>query len=71
MYDRRNPRLLHQSLRHLADSLTARPAIIAMAHPARHPTQRRSEFLQIALAILTLILVAAEWTTQSMIHRVS
>jgi hypothetical protein len=34
------------------------------------PAQRRSEFLQIALAILTLILVAAEWITHSMIHRV-
>jgi hypothetical protein len=34
------------------------------------PTQRRSEFLQIALAIVTLVLVAAEWITHPMIHRV-
>ena len=32
--------------------------------------QRRSELLQIALAIITLILVAAEWITHPMIHRV-
>ena len=32
--------------------------------------QRRSEFLQIALAIVTLALVAAEWITHPMVHRV-
>lgn len=32
--------------------------------------QRRSEFLQIALSVVTLILVAAEWITHPMIHRV-
>jgi hypothetical protein len=32
--------------------------------------QRRSEFLQIALAVVTLVLVAAEWITHPMIHRV-
>jgi hypothetical protein len=34
------------------------------------PKQRRSEFLQIALAIVTLVLVAAEWITHPMVHRV-
>jgi hypothetical protein len=33
------------------------------------PKQRRSEFLQIALAIVTLVLVAAEWITHPMVHR--
>jgi hypothetical protein len=32
--------------------------------------QRRSELLQIALAVVTLILVAAEWITHPMVHRV-
>lgn len=32
--------------------------------------QRRSELLQIALAIVTLVLVAAEWITHPMVHRV-
>jgi hypothetical protein len=32
--------------------------------------QRRSELLQIALAIVTLALVAAEWITHPMVHRV-
>jgi hypothetical protein len=31
--------------------------------------QRRSELLQIALSILTLALVAAEWITHPMVHR--
>jgi hypothetical protein len=31
--------------------------------------QRRSELLQIALAIVTLVLVAAEWITHPMVHR--
>jgi hypothetical protein len=34
------------------------------------PKQRRSELFQIALAIVTLVLVAAEWITHPMIHRV-
>jgi hypothetical protein len=32
--------------------------------------QRRSEVFQIVLAIVTLVLVAAEWITHPMIHRV-
>jgi len=32
--------------------------------------QRRSETFQIALAVLTLLLVAAEWITHSIIHHV-
>jgi hypothetical protein len=32
--------------------------------------QRRSELLQIALSIITLVLVAAEWITHPMVHRV-
>jgi hypothetical protein len=34
------------------------------------PKQRRSEMLQIVLAVVTLILVAAEWITHPMVHRV-
>ena len=34
------------------------------------PGQRRSEVFQIVLAVLTLALVAAEWLTHSMVHRV-
>jgi hypothetical protein len=34
------------------------------------PKQRRSEFFQIALAIITLVLVATEWITHPMVHRV-
>lgn len=50
-------------------SLRARPA----SQWRRQPVPRkkiRSEQLQIALAVLTLVLVAAEWMTHSMIHRV-
>jgi hypothetical protein len=32
--------------------------------------QRRSELFQITLAIITLVLVAAEWITHPMVHRV-
>jgi hypothetical protein len=32
--------------------------------------QRRSEMFQILLAVLTLILVTAEWITHPMVHRV-
>jgi hypothetical protein len=34
------------------------------------PKHRRSEVFQVALAIVTLVLVAAEWITHPMIHRV-
>jgi len=34
------------------------------------PGQRQSEVFQIVLAVLTLALVAAEWFTHSMVHRV-
>jgi hypothetical protein len=37
---------------------------------AATPKQRRSEVFQIVLAIVTLVLVAAEWITHPMIHRV-
>jgi hypothetical protein len=37
---------------------------------AASPTQRRSELLQIALAVITLALVAAEGITHPMVHRV-
>lgn len=50
-------------------SLRARPA----SQWRRQPVSRkkiRSEQLQIALAVLTLILVAAEWIAHPMIHRV-
>jgi hypothetical protein len=49
-------------------SLRARPASQWRTQPAT-PNQRRSEFLQIALAVLTLVLVAAEGITHFMIHR--
>ena len=50
-------------------SLRARPSSQWRTQPAT-PRQQRSEFLQVTLAILTLILVAAEWITHSMIHRI-
>src|ERR1700730_1163493 len=34
------------------------------------PKQRRSELFQIALSVITLVLLAAEWITHPMIHRV-
>jgi len=34
------------------------------------PKQRRSELFQIALSIITLVLLAAEWITHPMVHRV-
>jgi hypothetical protein len=34
------------------------------------PKQRRSELLQIALSVISLALVAAEWITHPMVHRV-
>src|ERR1700679_1626785 len=50
-------------------SLRARPAA-QWRLQAVTPKQRRSEVFQIVLAIFTLILVAAEWITHSMVHRV-
>ena len=50
-------------------ALRARPSSRWRVQPAT-PKQRRSEFLQIALAVGTLILVAAEWITHPMVHRV-
>jgi hypothetical protein len=50
-------------------SLRARPSSQWRVQPVT-PRQRRSEFFQIALAIVTLVLVAAEWITHPMIHRV-
>jgi hypothetical protein len=49
--------------------LRARPASQWRVQAAT-PKQRRSELFQIALAIVTLGLVAAEWITHPMIHRV-
>jgi hypothetical protein len=50
-------------------SLRARPSSQWRVQPVT-PKQRRSEFVQIALAVVTLILVAAEWITHPMVHRV-
>ena len=50
-------------------ALRARPSSQWRVQPAT-PKQRRSEFLQIALSIVTLILVAVEWITHPMVHRV-
>ena len=50
-------------------SLRARP-VAQWRLQAVTPKQRRSEVFQIVLAIFTLILVAAEWITHSMVHRV-
>jgi len=48
-------------------SLRTRPSSQWRTQPPT-PKQRRSEFIQIALAIVTLILVAAEWITHTIIH---
>jgi hypothetical protein len=50
-------------------TLRARPSSQWRLKPVTRK-QRRSEFLQIALAVVTLVLVAAEWITHPMIHRV-
>ena len=50
-------------------SLRARPSSQWRIQPVT-PTQRRSELFQIVLAILTLVLVAAEGITHPMIHKV-
>ena len=50
-------------------SLRARPAAQWRVRPVSSD-KIRSERLQIALAIITLVLLAAEWITHPMIHRV-
>jgi len=50
-------------------TLRARPSSQWRVQPTT-PKQRRSEFVQIALAIVTLALVAAEWIAHPMVHRV-
>jgi hypothetical protein len=50
-------------------TLRARPSSQWRVQPATRK-QRRSEFLQITLSVVTLILVAAEWITHPMVHRV-
>jgi hypothetical protein len=50
-------------------ALRARPSSQWRVQPAT-PRQRRSESLQITLAVVTLLLVTAEWITHPMIHRV-
>src|SRR5580698_9912992 len=49
-------------------ALRARPSSRWRIQPAT-PKQRRSEVFQIALSVVTLILVAAEWITHPMVHR--
>jgi ABC-type xylose transport system permease subunit len=49
-------------------SLRARPAAQWRVQPVSRK-KLLSEWVQVALAIVTLILVAAEWITHSMIHR--
>jgi hypothetical protein len=50
-------------------SLRARPSSQWRVQPVTRK-QRRSEILQIVLAVVTLGLVAAEWITHPMVHRV-
>jgi hypothetical protein len=50
-------------------TLRGRPSSQWRVQPVT-PKQQRSEFLQIALSIVTLVLVAAEWIIHPMIHRV-
>jgi|SRR5215472_9590861 len=50
-------------------SLRARPAAQWRVQPVSRE-KLRSERLQIALAIMTLVLLAVEWTTHPMLHRV-
>jgi hypothetical protein len=50
-------------------TLRARPASQWRVQ-AVTPRQRRSELFQIVLAIITLVLVAAEWITHPMVHRI-
>jgi hypothetical protein len=51
-------------------SLRTRPSSQWRIQPVT-PKQSRSEIFQVGLAILTLALVAAEWITHPMVHRVS
>jgi hypothetical protein len=50
-------------------TLRARPASQWRVQAAT-PRQRRAEVFQIVLAIVTLVLVAAEWISHPMVHRV-
>jgi hypothetical protein len=50
-------------------TLRARPSSQWRVQPASRK-QRRSEVFQIVLALVTLALVAAEWITHPMVHRV-
>jgi hypothetical protein len=50
-------------------SLRSRPSSQWRVQPVTR-RQRRSEIFQIVLAVITLILVAAEWITHPMVHRV-
>ena len=50
-------------------SLRARPSSQWRVQ-AVSPKQRRSEVFQIALSVITLVLLAAEWITHPMVHRV-
>lgn len=50
-------------------TLRARPSSQWRVQPVS-PKQRRSELFQIALSIVSLALVAAEWITHPMVHRV-
>ena len=51
-------------------SLRSRPSSQWRISPAT-PRQKRAEVFQIALAIVTLVLVLAEWITHHIIHNVS
>ncbi len=50
-------------------SLRARPSAQWRLQPLT-PAKRRSERLQLVLAIVTLVLLALEWITHPMVHRV-
>jgi hypothetical protein len=50
-------------------TLRARPASQWRVQ-AVTPKRRRSELLQLVLSVITLVLVAAEWITHPMVHRV-
>jgi hypothetical protein len=50
-------------------SLRARPSSQWRVQ-AVSPKQRRSEVFQIVLSVITLVLLAAEWITHPMVHRV-
>jgi hypothetical protein len=50
-------------------TLRARPSSQWRVQPVS-PKQRRSELFQIGLSIVSLALVAAEWVTHPMVHRV-